>query len=103
MTPSERYAHRVSHRICVQCAAGLQATDGVRCLECTALDRDHPGKAARDVRHRATPHRKAYQVERATADYQAAAAAKLCADYGCTNPATKYKRCAACRHPTRRR
>ena len=37
---SARYQHRKSARLCVDCAAGLQERDGVRCVECHERNAD---------------------------------------------------------------
>lgn len=95
MTPADRYAHRVATRRCVQCAAGLQATDGVRCVECAAAQCDDPGKRDRDARHRATPKRRAYRAAWMARGYVAAVEAQVCAD--CGAPSSRYRRCQACR------
>ena len=79
MTPTERYADRVARRLCVQCAAGLQDTDGVRCVECSAYQRRYRAKHAADV----------------AAQYATAKAAKVCADCGAPSP--RFVRCMGCR------
>jgi hypothetical protein len=95
MTASTRYAARVAFRFCVQCAAGLQDGDGVRCVECAQKQCDDPGKLERDRRHRATPHRKASRVAWMSARYVEAVQAGTCAD--CGEPSKRFRRCAPCR------
>ena len=95
MTPTERYADRVARRLCVQCAAGLQDTDGVRCVECSAYQRTAPGKREREARHRATDHYRAKHAADVAAQYATAKAAKVCADCGAPSP--RFVRCVSCR------
>ena len=95
MTPAERYAHRVARRLCVQCAAGLQSTDGVRCVECSAYQRTAPGKREREARHRATDHYREKHAADVAALYASAKAALVCAD--CGAPSARFARCVSCR------
>ena len=95
MTPAERYADRVARRLCVQCAAGLQDTDGVRCVECSAYQRTAPGKREREARHRSTDGYRAKHAADAAALYASAKAALVCAD--CGAPSIRFRRCQACR------
>ena len=95
MTAAARYAHRVAHRLCVQCAAGLQEADGVRCIECAELLRADPGKPARDARHARTPGRREKNAARMARHYAANVKAGKCGD--CGDPSGRFKRCVTCR------
>ena len=95
MTAADRYRARVAARLCVQCAAGLQDTDGVRCIECAAAQCEDPGKRDRDARHRSTDGYRAKHAADAAALYASAKAALVCAD--CGAPSIRFRRCQACR------
>lgn len=87
---SEVYQDRKARQVCVDCAAGLQEDDGVRCVECEEADRDRKRLYQRSDEGRA-------MIKRMRANYARENAAKgLCAR--CPRPRTETSiLCVECR------
>lgn len=90
-------------KFCPQCQGELLPEWGTfsRCPTCrernNAEARSATGKArAARFRENNRPRLRVENAARMADSYNANAEAKLCVD-GCGNPATKFKRCAACR------
>lgn len=86
-TDLARYEQRKAARHCVDCAAGLQETDGLRCLEC------HETKLRCAKVYRATERAHRLDANRQAAKYARRRAAGLCVD--CGAPAEGRARCEA--------
>jgi hypothetical protein len=91
MTRRENYADRKRRGQCVDCRAGLQLGDGVRCIECTEAHRKRRRAYGRTARGRAV---NAAHLARLRTRRKAAG---ICAD--CTAPARPgHVACEACAH-----
>lgn len=78
------YDDRKAARRCIDCAAGLQSADGLRCVECRE-------RAVADKRrYRATAKGRAAERARLARRYQHLTAAGLCVD--CAAPAAPGRR-----------
>lgn len=78
------YADRKAARRCIDCAAGLQPPDGLRCVECRERAVDD------QRRYRATAKGRAAERARLARRYQHLTAAGLCVD--CAAPAAPGRR-----------
>lgn len=72
---AERRRFRALNRLCRECAAGLQETDGLRCLECAELHRKVVGRYHRSKKGRET--HAAFQLAAYRSDPVAARVARM--------------------------
>jgi hypothetical protein len=81
VTRIERYRDRVRRRLCVDCAAGLQSVDRLRCVECQA------SMLASKRRYRTSKKGRAVELSRRRERYANRCSDGRCVD--CARPAAE--------------